>query len=90
MRISTRPWYRLLSQSRLQRNTGSYLQSKTRQDFGRRFSDSSWLQTKTNTEFQRGALGRLIVTYLFIFYDEFFSILLLRIGTHTANVASPA
>lgn len=43
MRISTRPWYRLLSQSRLQRSTGSYLHSKTRQDFGRRFSDSSWL-----------------------------------------------
>lgn len=43
MRISTRPWYRLLSQSRLQRSTGSYLHSKTRQDLGRRFSDSSWL-----------------------------------------------
>lgn len=50
MRISTSPWYRLLSQSRLQRSTGSYLHSKTRQDLGRRFSDSSWLiHTHTHT-----------------------------------------
>lgn len=47
MRISTRLWYRLLSQSRLQRSTGSYLHSSTRQDLGRRFSDSSWLPAHT-------------------------------------------
>lgn len=43
MRISTRPWYSILSQSFVHLSTGSYLDRITRQLLGRRFSASSCL-----------------------------------------------
>lgn len=84
MRISTRAWYKLLSQSRLQRSTGSYLHSITRQDFGRRFSDSSWL---TRAGFR---LYTLCIKQHFDYKSRFWNVWFLSSTTHTANVASPA
>lgn len=47
MSISTSVWYSRLSQSLVQRSTGSNLHSATRHDLGSRFSDSLCLDEAT-------------------------------------------
>lgn len=61
MRISTRVWYSRLSHSFVQRSSGSNLHSTTRQDLGRRFSDSLCLMEHVRQLWQEKLSTRLLL-----------------------------